>query len=188
LALRLAVGGPLLATRGHPTPEVERTYSRAWALCDQLGRSAELFPVLRGLWHCYLVRGELQRAHGLAERLVVLAEEQAVPLRRALAQRVLGTTLFFLGRFADATAALDEGVAIDDAVATWEDPAHFLPTERAGVVCRLYSAWVLWFQGFPDRALARVETGLALTQRIAHTYSLAFAELRRDSPHLPTGV
>ena len=66
LALRLAIGGPLMATKGYPAPEVERTYSRAWALCDQLGRSAELFPVLRGLWHYHLVRGELRRAHDLS--------------------------------------------------------------------------------------------------------------------------
>ena len=61
LALCLAIGGPLMATKGYPAPEVERTYSRAWALCDQLGRSAELFPVLRGLWHYHHVRGELRR-------------------------------------------------------------------------------------------------------------------------------
>ena len=60
LALRLAIGGPLIATKGYAAPEVERTYSRAWALCDQLGRSAELFPVLRGLWNCHFVRGELR--------------------------------------------------------------------------------------------------------------------------------
>ena len=138
LALLLAIGGPLIATKGYAAPEVEHTYSRAWALCDQLGRSAELFPVLRGLWNYHLVRGELQRAHDLADRLVALAEEQGAPLRRALARRALGTTLFFFGRFADATAALDEGIAIDDAVAAWEEPAHLLLyTERAGVVCRL---------------------------------------------------
>jgi hypothetical protein len=104
---------------------------------------------------------ELRRAHDLAERLVALAEEQGVPLQRALARRARGTALFFLGRFADATAALDDGSAIDDAVAAWEDPAHLLiSAERAGVVCRLYSAWALWFLGFPDRALHRVEAGL----------------------------
>src|SRR4051794_12063497 len=82
LALRLAIGGPLIAAKGYAAPEVEQTYGRASALCDQLGRSAELFPVLRGLWNCYLVRGELRRAHDLAERLVGLAEEQGAPLRR----------------------------------------------------------------------------------------------------------
>jgi class 3 adenylate cyclase/predicted ATPase len=177
LTLQLAIGGPLIATKGYAAPEVERTYSRASELCNQLERSAELFPVLRGLWNCYFLRGELQRAHDLAERLVVLGKEQGAPLRRALSRRALGTTLYFLGRFAESTAALDEGIAIDDAVAAWEDPAHLLLyTERAGVVCRLYSAWALWFLGFPDRALERVEAGLALSQRLAHANSLAFAQ------------
>jgi predicted ATPase len=177
-ALRLAIGGPLIATEGYAVAEVERTYSRAWALCDQLGQSAELFPVLRGLWNCYFVRGDLQQAHNLAERLAGLAEEQGEPLRRALARRALGTTLFVLGRFADSTAALNDGIAIDDAVEAGDDHrAHLLLyTERAGVVCRLYSAWVLWFLGFPDRALQRVESGLALGQRLAHANSLAFAQ------------
>ena len=123
-------------------PKSNRPTAEPAALCDQLGRSDELFPVLRGLWNCQLQRGELRRAHQLAERLVVLAEEQGAPLRRALARRALGTTLFFLGRFADAARELSEGIAIDDAVAAWEDRADLLLyTERAGVVCRLYSAW-----------------------------------------------
>ena len=177
LALRLAIGGPLIATEGIATPEVERTYSRASALCEQLGRSAELFPVLRGLWNCYFVRGELQRAHELAVRLVALAEEQGAPLRRALARRALGTSLFYFGRFADAASELNQGIAIDDAVAAWEDPAHLLLyTERAGVMCRLYLAWTLWFLGFPAKALKTMEAGLALSQRLSHAYSLAFAQ------------
>ena len=176
LALRIAIGGPLIATQGHAAPEVERTYSRAWALCDRLGQSAELFPVLRGLWNYHMVRGELRRAHDLSARLVALAEEQRTPLRRALARRALGTTLVLLGRFADAEAALKEGIAIDDAVADWDDPAHLLLyTERAGVVCRLHSAWTFWFLGFPDRALESVKAGLALGRRLAHVPSLAFA-------------
>jgi predicted ATPase len=101
-ALRLAIGGPLIATQGYAVSDVERNYSKAWALCEQLGRSTELFPVLRGLWNCYFVRGELQRAFDLAERLIVLAEEQGELLRRALARRARGTTLLLLGRFADA--------------------------------------------------------------------------------------
>jgi class 3 adenylate cyclase/predicted ATPase len=185
LALRLAIGGPLIAAKGYAAPEVEQTYGRASALCGQLGRSAELFPVLRGLWNCYLVRGELRRAHDLAERLVGLAEEQEAPLRRALARRALGTTLFCLGRFTEAARELDQGIASDDAIANWDDPTHLLLyTERAGVVCRLYSAWALWFLGFPDRALERVETGLALGRRLAHANSLAFAQIFAALLHL----
>jgi hypothetical protein len=58
----------------------------------------------------------------------------------------------------------------------WEDPAHLLLyTERAGVVCRLYSAWALWYLGFPDGARQKIEDGLALGHRLAHINSLTFA-------------
>jgi predicted ATPase len=62
-------------------------------------------------------------------------------------------------------------------VAAWEDRRAdlLLHTERAGIVCRLYSGLALWFLGFPDRALERIETGLTLCQRLAHPSSLAFA-------------
>jgi predicted ATPase len=177
LALRLTIGGPLTAIKGYAAPEVEQTYSRAWALCEQLGRAAELFPVLRGLWNCHLLRGELQQAHDLSERLVQLAEEQGAPLHRALARRALGPTLYYLGRFADAAAVLDEGIAIDDAVAALDGHRAdlLLHTESAGVSCRLLSGRALWFLGFPDRALERVEAGLALAQLLAHASSVAFA-------------
>ncbi len=177
LALLMAIGGTLMATKGYAAPEVERTYNRAAALCDQSDRSAELFGVLRGLWNCYLVKGEYERAHGFAERLVGLAEEDGVPLHRALALRARGTTLFFLGRFACATAALHKGIAIDDAVAAWDERRADLivHTERAAVACRLYSGIALWFLGYPDRARQQIETGLALAQRLAHVSSLAFA-------------
>ena len=176
LTLRLAIGLPLIATKGIASSEAERTYRRASALCEQLGRSAELFPVLRGLWNCYFVRGELQRAHDLAARLAEVAEKRGTPVQRALARRALGTSLLYFGRFTDAAEELNQGIAIDDAVAAWEDSAHLLLyTERAGLACRLYLAWVLWLLGFPDRALKMMEEGISLSQSLSHAYSLAFA-------------
>ncbi|HSA80035.1 MAG TPA: adenylate/guanylate cyclase domain-containing protein [Geminicoccaceae bacterium] len=176
LAVQLALAAALATTRGYATAEVEETYNRAWTLCNQLGRSSELFPIVRGLWNWYLVGGDVRRVDELSERLVVLAEERGVPLHRALGRHARGTALSLLGRFADAATALDEAIGIDDEVAAREDPAHLLVyPERAGVVCRLWSAWILWFLGFPDRALATVEAGLVLARCLAHANSLAFA-------------
>jgi predicted ATPase len=50
-----------------------------------------------------------------------------------------------------------------------------LYTEHAGVACRLLSAWVLWFLGFPDASMERLVRGLELAQDLAHFHSLAFA-------------
>src|SRR3989454_570594 len=68
--------GVQLATRGAATPEVERTYARALALCQQVGHAQELFPVLYGLSRLSKKRGMLQRARDLGEQLLVLAQQQ----------------------------------------------------------------------------------------------------------------
>ncbi len=177
LALRLAIGGPLIATKGNAAPEVERTYSRAWALCEQLGRSDELFPVLRGLWTNHLVRGEFRRAHDLAERLVVLADEERALLRRAHACRALGSTLFFIGRLADAFQQFGRGIKLDGAVEDLgQHRAHaLLHGEHPGVFCRMYQAWALWHLGYPDQALEMVNSALDLSHRLAQPHSIAFA-------------
>src|SRR5262245_16043847 len=140
-----------------------------------MNRSAELFPALKGLWGCYFVRGEYQRAYDLAASLVKIAEEQD-DIRRGLARRALAGTKFFLGQFADAAATANEAIAIDDAVAAWDDPAPLvLYHERAAVVCRQYLAWTLWYLGFPDSALQTVEAGLGLAERLAHAHGVAHA-------------
>jgi len=175
LALRLALGGPLIATRGYPAPEVEQNYTRALALCEQLGRSADLLPLLRGLWNCCFIRGELQTAYELAKRLVALADEQGGPLRHAHTCRALGSTLFCLGRLTDASEQLERGIALDRTVEDLgEHRAHaLLHLEHPGAFCRMYLAWALWLLGYPDRALETLKEALDLGQRLAHPYSMA---------------
>ena len=116
LALQMALAVPLVATKGHSGIEVERTYSRAQALCEELGKQDVPFPVLRGLWNTYLGRGRLQDAHDLAVRISAQAEAHEGPLEIALAHRALGSTLFFLGRFAEALDQTGRAIAIDDSL------------------------------------------------------------------------
>jgi predicted ATPase/class 3 adenylate cyclase len=177
LSLQVALAVPLIATKGYSDVGVERTYGRAQALCEQLGKSDELFPILRGLWNCYLTRGELQRTQDLAVRISTLAEARKEPLQRALAHRALGSTLFFLGRFAEALAQADQAIAIDDALegSNGGRTDLFVYGERSGMVSRLFSGWALWFLGYPDRAVERFDAALALAERLTHAHSQAFA-------------
>ena len=50
LTLQIALGVPLMATKGYAAPEVEQAYARARELCQQVGETPQLFPVLWGLW------------------------------------------------------------------------------------------------------------------------------------------
>src|SRR5713101_2580406 len=74
LTLQLALGVPLMATKGEGAPEVGQAYTRMRALCQQVGETPQLFPVLSGLWLFHLVRGELPSARELVEQLLHLAQ------------------------------------------------------------------------------------------------------------------
>jgi class 3 adenylate cyclase len=65
LDLSIALGIPLVLTKGYAALEVEITYTQAHELCRQLGDTPQLFPVLVGLRRFYFLRGELQAAHDL---------------------------------------------------------------------------------------------------------------------------
>jgi hypothetical protein len=49
LPLQTTLGAILITTKGYGTLETERTYTRAYALCQQLGETTQLFLVLWGL-------------------------------------------------------------------------------------------------------------------------------------------
>ena len=72
LTLQLALGGPLMATKGYTAPEVEKVYTRALELCRQMGDPPQLFPVLVGLWRFYLSRAENKTALELGEQCLRL--------------------------------------------------------------------------------------------------------------------
>ena len=48
LTLQIALGAPLMATKGYAAPEVGKAYTRARELCQQVGDTPQLFPVLWG--------------------------------------------------------------------------------------------------------------------------------------------
>src|SRR4029077_2075652 len=85
LLIQVALGAPLIATKGHASPEVERTYARAQELCRQVGETPQLFPVLWGIWVVYFVRGDLLTAKELSKQLLRLAPDAEDPQCRPAA-------------------------------------------------------------------------------------------------------
>jgi len=173
LALHLALGASLIATKGYAVPEVEQTYTRARHLCQYLQDPQQLFPALRGLWVYYLTRAELQTAHALGAQLLTLAQQAHDSAMLLEAHRALGATLFYRGAGASALTHLAQGMAF---YAPQQHRAStFLYGDDAGVVCHSIAAWTLWSLGYPDQGLARGHEALLLAQQRAHPLSLGFA-------------
>jgi TOMM system kinase/cyclase fusion protein len=173
VALLIALGASLLATKGYAAPEVGQTYTRARQLCEHLEDPYQLFPVLRGLWNYYHVHAELQTAQALGEQLLSLVQQAQDAAMLVAAHRALGVTLYHRGEVVSAHTHFTQGIALYDA--PQHRAAAFLYGDDAGVICHSYSAWTLWYLGYPDQGLVRSHEALTLAQQSAHPFSLGFA-------------
>jgi class 3 adenylate cyclase/predicted ATPase len=171
LALQIALGGSLMATQGYASVEVEKVYSRALDLCRQVGETPQLFPVLKGLYLFYTVRGELQTTRELGGQLLRLAQSLQDPALLMDAYWSIGVTSSYFGEFASARAPLEQGIALYDPE---QHRSHaFLYGQDPGMFCLSYAAWTLWFLGYPDQALKKSHEALVLARELSHPHSLA---------------
>jgi predicted ATPase len=188
LTLHIGLGTALLMTKGHAAPEVEDAYTRAHALCQQVGETSQLAQVLFGLWRFYVARSQLHTARELGEGLLRLAQRGDAPALSVIAHYALGLTWLYFGALPAARQHLEEGIAC------YTPDQHptlvFRMGQDPGVACRIYAAAPLWLLGCPDQALARLHDALTLAHVLSHPYSLVFArswaanvsQFRRDMP------
>jgi DNA-binding SARP family transcriptional activator/predicted ATPase len=171
LALLLPLGNALIAVLGYADREVGETFSRAQELCHQIGATLYLTPVLRGLHRFFLTRGDAETAREIGEQLVSVVQAGHDPALLTEAQRALGITLWYCGELDAAQVCLERGMAHYSAQ---RHTAYvLLYGQDPGMVCLSYSAWALWFAGYPDQALKRSRQALGLAQELVHPYSLA---------------
>jgi class 3 adenylate cyclase/tetratricopeptide (TPR) repeat protein len=174
LDLLVALGPPLVATKGFTDPEVEKIYLRARALCEELGQTTALVPVLVGLANIHLLRAELRQARELGEECLTLAGHHADPGVRMAAHRMLGSTLHFLGEFAQARAHLEQANAVRESYRRGFDASLYL-ISGSRVYCRSIFARVLWALGYPEQASSSSDEALRLAEETSHSHTLAQA-------------
>jgi predicted ATPase len=176
LALQIALGSPLMGTKGFSAPEVETTYKRALELCRQVGETPDLFPVLWGLWLFHQARAEIATARNLGEQLLGSAQRAQDSALLLQAHHALGPTHVQMGDWGSARAHLEQGIALYD---PRQHGAHtFLyGGHDPGVCCLGFLAQCLWMLGYPDQALRRSRESLALAHELSHPVNLAQAHL-----------
>jgi predicted ATPase len=174
LTLHIALGTALQNAKGHAAPEVEHVYTQARKLCQQVGETPQLVPVLFGLWRYYVTRSQFQTARELGDTLLRLAQHADDPALAVIAHSALGATWLWLGALPAARLHIEASIA------------HYTPEQRRapvfrmgfdpGVAGRTYTAMLLWLRGYPKQALVRLHEALALAHELSHPYSLAFAQ------------
>jgi predicted ATPase len=169
----ITLGSALTAICGYAATEVEEVFARAHALCQSLGDIEQLYAALMGLHGFYQVRGSLQPAVAMGEKLVAIAEERDNRLWRAQSHRCLGWSLFCNGQLKAGAEHLSIALALFDRLQAQEH----VRTQGAHpwVVGFVNIALLEWFAGNADRAIERSREGLDLARELQVPLPLAYA-------------
>jgi DNA-binding winged helix-turn-helix (wHTH) protein/predicted ATPase len=176
LAFRIALGPLLMTTKGVASSEVGQTYTRARALCHELGEHSLLIRATWGLSAHHLVRGQPRQAREIAEELHRLIENEPGTSLQPLANVALGSALYYLGELPLARDHFQQGIA------AFSLERHGLLEDYGGpqdlrVTCLRNGAWVAWALGYPDQALAAGRAATDLARESSHSPSLTVALL-----------
>lgn len=173
MIVQTTIAPAFMATRGYASSEVERAVLRAWELCQKLGETPQLFPVIHALWRFYLVRPDLKTARERAEECLKIAQKVKDPELLLEAHMALGAAYLWLGDMVSAREHHEQGISIYDPL---KHAAHtFIYGQDPGVFCLSYYAWALWFSGYADKALQTAQQALNIAQGLSPPYSLGFA-------------
>jgi class 3 adenylate cyclase/tetratricopeptide (TPR) repeat protein len=172
LSLQLALGGPLIATKGFASREAEAAFQRAQELSRELQSEASLSAALRGLGHVYHVRANLRGAASLVEEMATLAKRSGDPAFLAEADHLAGAVSFHVGQFQSARDRLKRSAQTGEYRGPYYSEVYGI---NMSVFCRAYICHCDWHLGYPVRSLKIAEEGLALAREISHPISVALA-------------
>jgi class 3 adenylate cyclase/predicted ATPase len=172
LTLQVTKGVPLMVTKGLSAPEVEEVYARARELCQQIGETPQLFPVLFGMAMFYMGRAAHKLARELAEQCLTLAQSVQDLDLLLEAHRLLGMSLFHLGEWVPGREHFAQSLAL------YNPQQHRSHASLYGndpeTTSLSFIASSLWSLGYPDQALQTNLQALSLAQERSHSYSLGF--------------
>ena len=186
LELLTTLGPALMATKGPAAADVKKVYDRARALCEQVGQTFHLFPILFGLWRFYLLRANFDVARDLGEKLLSLVQHGGHVPFLLDAYFALGAPSFWRGDFNLAHENFEQVIVLYD---PQEHNNHtFLLGQDPLFVCMCYDAFTQWVLGYSDQSFKKIQEVVTMARGRNHSFSLAYAlfgiamiyQLRRD--------
>jgi predicted ATPase/class 3 adenylate cyclase len=186
LEYQKAIGVAMMAAKGWAADEVLDAYTRAQALCENLGDERELFIALRGEGQYRMIRGESDIAHRLGQQCIGLSERSKDHGVHLETHHLFWTNSFFMGEYAEAGSHCAKGISLyereRDHALTYIYSGH-----DPGVCCRSFSAVIHCLTGYPDRSLEICRETVELARELNHPLSTAIAYWAYSLAHILRG-
>jgi predicted ATPase len=188
--LQIALGGALIAAKGHAAPETGRAYARARELCREVGDQGRLFPLLFGQWVFHMARAEHAAAQDLGAETLRAAEREGDAAGLVVGHRAVGIGALWRGELVEARGHLERELALYDPERHRSLASVYAYDPRLAGLAGL--AFALFQLGYPEQAVARCREAVDDAARLSHPAGLAYAlshacmldQIRRDLPQL----
>jgi len=195
--LRFAAHGPLGDSKGLASTEVEESINHAMLLCRRPGINWERtwWALYNAFWVHHL-RPDTRRARDIAAKLVKRAEETGTAAHIAEAETSLAWAKMYSGDFELADQGLERAWLSLESI---QNPASDMPPAKVARQIhtirqlgtqqnnRIISGWNLWFLGFADRSIERMNIATAIAYSGVktmladiHGFASYIHELRRE--------
>jgi len=156
-----------------PRPESEPVWTKALAIAEQLGDLDYRLRALWGLWIVCVTAGNHRNGLSIARDFAALAAKTADPLAAFAGDRLIGSSLHYLGEQRGARRHLN--LMLNQCVSgTTRIQIERFQYDQS-VARRAFLARTLWLQGLPDQAMQEAEGSVADAQASGHSLSLCYA-------------
>jgi class 3 adenylate cyclase/predicted ATPase len=175
LQVYLALGAINTEYRGFSAAQSGAAYTKALALCRDLGDAPEIFSVLSGVGSFQITRANFETCRALAEECLSRAAQQQSKPPFVMGHRLFGGTLFLTGDFTAARRHLEQALAIYE-----QDPSLYRDTQvlyvqdhKSTGLC--YLALTLTMLGYLDSGLRAAVNGLEHSQSLGDLHTINFS-------------
>ena len=185
LALKMMLAPALAATRGYAAPEVAVAFNRARQLCQTIGASEELFPVLRGLMSYYIVAADFESALAIGAELAAAVESSPSSGHQIEWNWNMGSALLFHGQL---DRAIEHLAKAEQLYNFTEHNGHALIYgQDPGVAGMAHLAIAKNTSGHYKEAIELEKRTEELAIKLGHPFSIAQARLFRVAGHAIRG-
>ncbi len=171
LDLRIELAQALIPAKGYIAPETEKNSDEAMRLCEALGETGRLFPILYGRWVAVYAGGAISESRIQAEKILSLAQGQSDTEILAAAHRIAATSAIQSGEPATALAYLDRALAIYDP--DRYDASGIRYGQDILAMIYTYQSLAQWFLGYADKARELAQDALDRAKAVSHANTLA---------------